>query len=433
MRIKRFTLVALMISMLLWVACDSSDSVDLPDYFVKYYGEEGNQEGVDMIANADGTFYLFGNSTLPDQNQQLYLVKADAKGNMIWARGKHFGGVDFVSQARDIELTSDGRLIMAAVSTDANGDTDALLIITDLDGNKLDSVRYGYAGTEEDIVSVTQVTGGFIATGSTSNTSIKANQISNDSRDMLCLRFHDDLTIYDPLAWIQTLGPGTYDAGVKTLEAGPGLFYFFGYSNRPHGSSSGNMDFVIYQMNNDGNPKGSDIFSGTLTEDDERLTSVTIGTLESGVGFLLSGISTDRSGNSAVYISKMTRTFNSDIPNANLAQNFQFAGPLSFSLGNVTDIKTSSFPSSLSGFLVLSNDNNQGKENFSLTKITSGGKDAWSNPGRLIFGGVNKDVIGSVAELPDGKIIMIGTFEVGDDLQKKMALIKVDKEGKFRD
>ena len=45
---------------LVWVivcACDTAGNVDpvFQDFFIKYYGEDGNQEAVDMLVNADGS------------------------------------------------------------------------------------------------------------------------------------------------------------------------------------------------------------------------------------------------------------------------------------------------------------------------------------------------------------------------------------------
>ena len=61
---------------------------------------------------------------------------------------------------------------------------------------------------------------------------------------------------------------------------------------------------------------------------------------------------------------------------------------------------------------------------------TDGGLE-WSDP--VIFGGLNDDYIGAVKELPDGKIVLLGTMSLGNEAQKKMVLIKVNKDGKFLD
>ena len=45
------------------LSCDTASSVEDPDltYFVKYYGGDGNQKGVYMLALNDGSFLLLGN------------------------------------------------------------------------------------------------------------------------------------------------------------------------------------------------------------------------------------------------------------------------------------------------------------------------------------------------------------------------------------
>jgi len=418
-----------------FLSCETSNNVEAPNSFVKYFGGAGDQEGVDLIVNADGTILLFGNTTLPgDTNPKLYLAKSDVNGNLLWERSA-FGG-PLKNQARDIEIASDGRIILLATSEITAGDNDILLITADQNGNELKRVTHGYSSFDEDASSVTQTTDGFIVTGSTSNTSQKANPVNNDERDAFNFRFYDDLTSY-PNIWNETLGPGTFDAGTKMIQVAPGQFYFFGYTNKkPSNHSVVNFNFWIFPVNDVGNGSfdiGEEVFAGDVLVD-EKLSSVTISPAQSGEGFLLTGIRTDESGASSIYIAKLRRNLNF-LP-GQTDQVFQFP-PQTVSadiqFGQLQDLRTSSISSVLSGFVIVSNENSENNQNFYLTKITNTGANAWTTPKGFIFGGGNSDKIGSVAELPDGSILMIGTFSVGDDLQQKMTLVKVNKEGKFDD
>src|SRR6478752_6177817 len=160
-----------------FLSCDTADNVDAPNSFVKYFGAAGDQEGIDLVVNPDGTVLLFGNTTLPgDSNTKLYLVKSDANGNLLWELPA-FGG-PWKNQARDIEVTSDGRIVLLATSEIADGgDNDILLITVNQSGKELKQVTHGYPNTDEDASTVTQTTDGFIVTGSTTNTDQKANQV----------------------------------------------------------------------------------------------------------------------------------------------------------------------------------------------------------------------------------------------------------------
>jgi hypothetical protein len=333
-------------------------------------------------------------------------------------------------------VTSDGRILLLATSEIAAGDNDILLITVDQNGNELKRVTHGYSNSDEDASTVTQTLDGFIVTGSTTNTSQKANPVNNDERDAFNFRFYDDLSSY-PNTWNETVGPGTFDAGTKVIQVAPGQFYFFGYTNKkPSNHSVTNFNFWIFTLNDEGNGSfdiGEEIFAGDGLVD-EKLSSVVVSPTQSGEGFLLTGIKTDASGASSIYIAKLRKNLNFSPDQVD--QVFQFPPQVistDIEFGQLQDLRTASVSSLLSGFLVVSNESSLGNQNFYLTKITNTGGNAWTSPKGFAFGGSSLEQIGSVAELPDGNILMIGTFSVGDDFQKKMTLIKVNKEGKFDD
>ena len=83
-------------------------------------------------------------------------------------------------------------------------------------------------------------------------------------------------------------------------------------------------------------------------------------------------------------------------------------------------------------FMLLTNDNTVSNvdTNLALTKLTRELTKAWQVP--LIFGGESSDFVGSVSELPDGRILVVGTMTVGGlSGQKKMVLMKLNAEGKL--
>src|SRR5579872_5163488 len=93
-------------------ACDTASNVKPPNksYFIKYFGEDGNQTARDLITSSDGTFFILGNSIAADGlTQKVYLAKANALGELI---KQITYGVDM--DARDFQLTSDGRIAVVA-------------------------------------------------------------------------------------------------------------------------------------------------------------------------------------------------------------------------------------------------------------------------------------------------------------------------------
>lgn len=416
--------------LIMCLGCDTENDINSNRGFIKYFGTEGDQEGVDIVVGADDEIYLLGNSKIPSQSSQLYLVKCDRFGTVVWQRT--FGNND---SARDLELTADGRLLILATSL-STGDRQAKLLIYSREGAPLDSVVYGYDNFDEDATSVTEIADGFIVTGSTTNVTQKANESSDDDvLDVFNFRFSRDLT---PVVnfWNETLGPGTVDAGIKVIQV-PGGFYFFGYSNKTApGQSQPNLNFWVFPLNNFGNGNfltGEEVFAGGLAG--EKLGGVTLSPIESGEGFLLSGTVTDNSGRSSIYLAKLRRNlnFSSNSPE----QVFQYdPGALDKDLGSAANDSlrsVKSFASNKSGFFILANDYAGGNSDFYLTKISNDGRLEWNSPEGFNFGGIGEDTIGAVAELADGSVLMLGTFNIGDQQgQNKMTLVKVSSDGKFR-
>ena len=70
-------------------------------------------------------------------------------------------------------------------------------------------------------------------------------------------------------------------------------------------------------------------------------------------------------------------------------------------------------------------------QNWLLTKVGTDGSVSWNLP--VVFGGEGPDTIGAVRELPDGRIVLIGTMRTGkpDVGETKMTLLKVNQDGKL--
>ena len=427
----KWTLIFIVLQIAL--ACDSSSSLEDPNnaYFLKFYGGDGDQTGDDLVVLPDGSFILFGTTTLSgvEQTSQWYLVKADSKGKVIWE--KTFGGLNG-EEARDIELTNDNRIVLVGNSYKNTLERDVLLMTLTLDGVKIDSVLFGLKSasnvdTDEDALSVTQTSDGFIVAGSTSNTDLKPNQsAANDQRDAMHLRFTNNLKTYPN--WSQTHGPGTSDVAVKVFPSGSTSFpfYLFGYTNKNGFSGQVKPDFNFWYFGlNDFGGNSNDFYVGDFI-DDQKLGSAVVAPIQSGDGYFLGGITTNSTGMSDIYMARLRKSlvFN--------ATDYQFQKPLSISIGSNLPPKTSVFAAQQSGFYILTNENSfNANENWLLTKINIDGSVNWNLP--IVFGGEGIDTIGAIQELPDGRIVLLGTMTTGkpDVGEFKMTLIKVNQDGKL--
>ena len=438
MKVNKSSLFFLMpFALLLLCRCDTTRTIDSPSksYFVKYIGNEGAQTGVDFEVNPDGTFILLGTTrdTVPAGTTQLYVVKADAQGNVIWE--KTFGG-PLDEEARDIELASDGRIVILGNSVVSPGNRDIHLMTLSPDGTKINSVLHGFknavtkADTDEDAASITQTNDGFIVAGSSDNLVHPVDTLTNFfKRDGLILRVNDNLTKYsatwaDPPAY----GQGAENVTTKIIQLPKNDFYAFGYSKWSQTTGPQNdFDFWYFSLGQGGGIPNNAVGSFGSPGTDEKLRSVAYIPPQFGGGFFLGGVVTDQGGNDDVYFTRLRSqlSFNASDPNFGPA-------PLGYNLGQLKNELVSVSVSQSSGYFVLTNETSSGNNNFFLMKIGPDGKRDWTS--QVIYGGQGDDFIGSVRELPDGKIAVFGTMSIGQQNgETKMVLIKVNKDGQFSD
>jgi TolB-like protein len=102
--------------------------------WAKTYGGTGDDIAYSVQQTSDGGYIVAGYTTsFGAGNRDIFLIKTDANGNVIWA--KTYGGLDW-DWASSVQQTSDGGYIVAGwtLSFGAGG-TDVFLIKTDANGN----------------------------------------------------------------------------------------------------------------------------------------------------------------------------------------------------------------------------------------------------------------------------------------------------------
>lgn len=433
---------SILVGLIIFVcACDTENNFTIPDenYFVKFYGEEGDQVGVDFIVNTDGSVVMVGNTSRPGVLQQIYVVKVDPHGQVLWQR--RIGLPDKNDIVKDVELHPDGRIVIAGETEMGTNNRDVYIRTLAQDGSLLDSARHGLNNgsidTDEEVNSVSIVNGGgifqpgFIVSGST--TFVGTNE-STDLHDAMALRFNNSLirireTGADPIWTASRYGFNSDDYAVKAIEVDPSTIYVFGYSNRIIQTYNGDYNFWYYAYSGDGGIKLGENYFGKPSED-EKLHSVEIASNQPGVRYILSGTATS-SGSS-----KSAQSFV-----AGLTPQLTFSSTDILRERNPTDLGVNandllrvkvkgSFDDS---FILISSDTrtvNQ-ESNIAFVRLKS---DLVRDSEPLIFGGEGDDFSGSLAELPDGRILISGTMTIGggnDKGQKKMVLMKLNPGGKL--
>lgn len=423
------------IPLLLLLACDTASDFTLPEeaYFVKYYGKDGNQYGIDFVVNTDGSIVMLGNtlSSKTGDYQQIYLVKVDPNGAILWERS--IGLPDKNEYARDLEVHPDGRLIVVGETEMTTGNRDVYIKTLSQQGLPLDSNRVALTNssgldTNEEVSSVSIISTGFMVAGATTKLESPVPG-TNDFRDAMHLRFDNSLNWISELTgtWSDVTGSlNGDDFATKVIEVVPNaVYYVFGYSNNDVPSDNVNDYQVwVFQLDIVGVPASIDLFFGDVQKD-ETLSAVNT----TGVGFVLTGKSIQGTSMQS-YLIKLTSANDLTAVTTLVEQEVNQLGsrPVELLADEGNQIRTGE--QSSGNFLMVSDDYNSGTSRIALTFLSREFSD--NNQPPLIFDGGGEDFAGNVAELPDGRILLFGTMTLGGlGGQQKMVLMKLNPDGKL--
>ncbi|UXE67709.1 MAG: hypothetical protein KA713_03645 [Chryseotalea sp. WA131a] len=410
----------LIVVLRIFCGCDTPEELqrNRTDYFLKFYGNDGNQTGVDFVMNDDGTFVLVGNSQeSATSDLQIYVVKINQKGEVLWQNT--YGSNARNEEAKDIELLKNGELIIAGNSKPKNVTTqsDVYLLKLNQDGGFVDSVRQGTITSFENVSSVTEVT-----TASDSSELIVAGSISGISgnaqdTDAMHMRFKieknlNKLKRLSELEWktrptYPSFGFQGVENATKVVQYDNNTFYVFGSSNQ-----LGKSDFWYYSLSNKANAPINSTLIGK-SDQDEVLTSVTLSKDQTSVvlaGTRQGSIVTVLLRFPLLPISPFTPT------DLKLSEGDQYSQPR-LAIGQSGYWVAAQKASTSNGDIVVARTNVDGTRNF-----------------EHLFGESLLSQSGSVAELPDGRVVTIGTMAlggVGNNSQLKMVFMKLNSSGRL--
>lgn len=415
----------------LLLSCDNADNVEDPDrdYFVKYYGGNGNQEGVDMLPLNDGTFLLLGNHAETAFNKDIYLVKVGAEGDVLWDVRIGENDDTHVWNAKDIEPTIDGNFVVLADFQNGIGAfTDMKLLKISSEGQVIDSVGFGTVAPDHGLTVSPAEDGSFIVSGTTELTDDwNVPGISDpDVGNFLHYRFDADLNKYPVNDWEEISGfNGRIDVAVKAFpflsptDPTKMSAYVFGYSENELFDAPEIMG-LFYFLHDQG--KASTNFYPGSHPADTEINFVLPVAAEFGGGFLTVGTTVRELGQTSIFVGKVTNK-----PAFGPADKGAIYGNLLLS-GNLRGVSAANSVVGEQGYLILGNEvRGTGARNIWLTKMDQSQKILWST---TIGTEAEEDTGAAVAELPDGKIVILGTMEMADN-QSKMVFIKMNRQGKF--
>jgi hypothetical protein len=401
--------------MVIFTTCDTPDSVNprFDKFFIKYFGDTGDQIGEDVAFTADGGYILVGTSD-PDRSrldsentgdEDIILIKTDSTGNEEWTQIIDIAGnTDF---GKAVIPIVDGYLVAGET---LNTDFDGLYFRVDLLGNP-DPPFIVDEGGNEQFRSITPLVDGYVITGSTDNAKQEPGQVIIDELDFLTVKIFTDLT-EDP-AWVQNKVQGRQgaDIGIKSFPdpINSALITTFGFTDFPE------FDVTIYDnetynsLQFDGTVTGTDLYYG------DTESQICADVAETPGGYLLTGTKTNAAGTNEMYYVKTTG-LNVSTFALSIFTEFQFFGLKGKSIISSIDNQ----PIHLGEITYVNGD-----QDIFLGKTRLDGTTLWYET----FGSSGQNEAAKVIQKPSREIVFTGTMNLSG--QRKIFLIKTNSNGQL--
>ncbi len=214
--------------------------------WAKTYGGTNDDRASSVQQTSDGGYIVAGHTfSFGAGSYDIFLIKTDANGNVIWA--KTYGGTDY-DWASSVQQTSDGGYIVAG-GTRSFGAGDIFLIKTDANGNVIWAKTYG--GTSAYSVQQTS-DGGYIVAGATG--------FGAGGSDIFLIKTDANGNVI----WAKTYGGISDDYAHSVQQTSDG-----GYIVAGHTFSFGviNVDIFLIKTDANGNVIWAKTYGGTSWDD----------------------------------------------------------------------------------------------------------------------------------------------------------------------
>lgn len=404
----------------IFFSCDTKDTVDptYEDYFIKFFGNNGDQTGKGIIIDATG-IYMVG--TTPGQNQttDIYMVKSDFTGNVIWENQYPYldesRSLTTVGMVRDesgnfyvaanLEVQEDVYdIYVVKIGPEGNRITEAVFFRDDNDPN---TNELNYTDVVESISIMDN--GQVLVAGWTGNVLDKT--LPSNIADVYSLQLTQDLVAVSNVEWRQISGfRESMDLGHKIVQARPGGRYFFiGTTDKSDGTGiTAQTNLISFPLQNDGQFPAGDVINGTTS-------------IETAADI------TPTSGGDVVALWNSSTGFNSStIYLAYAYEEEDYSLNTGASLPYNNAVGKSIIQSQNGGFIILAEQINNNSTDIFLIRTDQNFDVIWYK----MFGGLENEEASQVAELEDGSIVLTGTVTL--ESQTKMFLIKTKSNGELQ-
>ena len=189
--------------------------------FQKYYGGSAEEYGYSFKETPDGGFVVCGRTfSFGTGGWEGYVLKLNSDGDTLWT--KSYGNTQY-EEIQDIETTSDGGYIMTGHTWTTDWAGDVYLIKLDAVGNVVwDQTYGGTVGLSDKGYSVRQTTdGGYVISGTTETYGFGGDDV-----------YVIKTSSVGSIEWTRTIGTaGTIEAGREIEQTSDGGYVVAGYTD----------------------------------------------------------------------------------------------------------------------------------------------------------------------------------------------------------
>jgi hypothetical protein len=257
----------------------------------KTYGGTLSEIAYRIINTADGGYIIAANSSSKDGdvktnqgNQDLWVLKLDANGNLVWS--KTFGGAN-EDGVYDITACSDGGYVVCGTTRSNNsGDVPAshgrgeyFVVKMDANGNKIWSKTYGGSWDETPNAVIADTDGSCIVTGYTTSYDGDLTGRHNDiDNDMWVMKLNKD----GQIVWQVWLGGSNNDVAHSMVRLPDGNIAIGGNSDSHDNGITGNhggMDVWVVVVNNTGKILWQKTFGSSVADFNTSIAAAADGSI----------------------------------------------------------------------------------------------------------------------------------------------------------
>jgi uncharacterized delta-60 repeat protein len=216
-------------------------------YFAKTYGGTYDDGALSVQQTSDGGYIVAGGTdSFGADSADLFLIKTNANGNIIWAKTYGGTGNDW---ALSVQQTSDGGYIVAGQTWSFGAGGDIILIKTDANGNIIWAKTYGGTGDDR-AYSIRQTSdGGYIVAGSTYS-------FGAGYRDFFLIKTDANGNII----WAKTYGGTDDEEAYSVQQTSDGGYIVAGWT---YSFVAGNWDIFLIRTDANGNIIWAKTYGGT--------------------------------------------------------------------------------------------------------------------------------------------------------------------------